>query len=1080
MAIHVDVELDLQRHDIDRQVQRFAKDMDRQFERVGRDATNRLAAGFEDASPRIERAASKASKAADNLAYRETVLASNRQKAAGIAKQITKLEDDIADARRDGTADADQLAKMEDTLNRRRITQTNTTKQAAKAQLEYADATRAVVDANRDLHRARGSSLDGLAPDPGAVRQVAEFGRVLGGLGKAAGPAVLAVAAVGIVEIGSAAAAAANAVWMLPAALTAVGAGIGTVALAASGFGDAMSSMADPEKFADALGNLSPNAQRAATDIKALVDGPIAELKRATQDAFFEGLGPTLTGLSDAYAPAVQQMTTGIAGALNGALTGIGDVLMQPDMMSSVQAMVADISQAFQNGAPAVESFAQAFLDISGAGASFLPELASGAADLAEEFATFIASARESGELGQWMQSGIDALGDLATIGGSVMDMFTALGPHGSNVLSELAEESRDLADAFVSVVNFLEKIAGAVETVGNSIKLITQPVEGLRGFMEQLGMVDPRDASAPSYTGGGGSFDPSPYTGTAATPTGPWDSLSPADRWLVADAAAKPGSAGTPGTYRRRDGSIGYAAPPSARDSIPTPLSGPYGSYSPPSSGGSDGGGFFLTEEFVKQTAANFGLQVTSEDRPGETGSYHSQGMALDLSNGSGNTPQMEAFAEYMNANFGSDLLELIYSSPTFDGNINDGVPHNYSQGTLNDHRNHVHVAGEWGKEVDAPNGTGQYKPSLYGTGTQRVSVDSFGSSASSTLQQTIGAPLDQDFGFSGGLSGIFENLFRVIANTAMAPVLGALSGVTAAYGTAGPGTGLLGALQPRQNVYGQAVPNIHGSYGQQTSSSGYSPDYASQAATPGGIPGLGSFSPSGAPYGTPASGVGAGPLPGFTPTMTPGVPIPSYAGQGYPRPYTPGLGAGPLATGVAGTDSRGIIHGQGVPASEGIGIGGGLIGAAQSMGGGMGGMGGAAMSAGAQVGIDLINRTIGLGGQLAGNAVGGLMETFLPVESELADPSRGWFGKVLGAVAGVKPAGTNTAGQLGAGESPPTLTAQQVGAQKAKDAQAKAGVDDGKAAVTNNINMVERENRNDYSVAKDIGYQAAKAVGN
>jgi hypothetical protein len=60
----------------------------------------------------------------------------------------------------------------------------------------------------------------------------------------------------------------------------------------------------------------------------------------------------------------------------------------------------------------------------------------------------------------------------------------------------------------------------------------------------------------------------------------------------------------------------------------------------------------------------------------------------------------------------------------------------------------------------------------------------------------QQVGAQLDQDFGISKGLPGIAENLTKFLANLAAAPVIGALSGVSAAIGgpTHGAG-GLIGA---------------------------------------------------------------------------------------------------------------------------------------------------------------------------------------------------------------------------------------------------------------------------------------------
>lgn len=63
------------------------------------------------------------------------------------------------------------------------------------------------------------------------------------------------------------------------------------------------------------------------------------------------------------------------------------------------------------------------------------------------------------------------------------------------------------------------------------------------------------------------------------------------------------------------------------------------------------------------------------------------------------------------------------------------------------------------------------------------------------------------------------------------------------------------------------------------------------------------------------------------------------------------------------------------------------------------------------AQTGLQLANRAIAYGGQVAGILAGGLMETFLPTGgSELANHN--WFTRIAGGLAGARPALPNTAG--------------------------------------------------------------------
>lgn len=102
---------------------------------------------------------------------------------------------------------------------------------------------------------------------------------------------------------------------------------------------------------------------------------------------------------------------------------------------------------------------------------------------------------------------------------------------------------------------------------------------------------------------------------------------------------------------------------------------------------------------QIAKIAKERFGLQLTSgKNDHSADGGWHPRGQAGDFSNGTANTPQMRAFAEYMTQNFGSILEELIYSDPNFAGNIKSGKPAPgtsvYDADTLAGHRNHVHVA--------------------------------------------------------------------------------------------------------------------------------------------------------------------------------------------------------------------------------------------------------------------------------------------------------------------------------------------------------------------------------------------------
>ena len=223
-----------------------------------------------------------------------------------------------------------------------------------------------------------------------------------------------------------------------------------------------------------------------------------------------------------------------------------------------------------------------------------------------------------------------------------------------------------------------------------------------------------------------------------------------------------------------------------------------------------------------------------------------------------------------------------------------------------------------------------------------------------------------------------------------------------------------------------------------------------------------------------TPTGGAGGGLLGGLT-GASPSLPtVTAAGGGGIATQLFPGLaGAGPQAGGASaggGTGTGGFFPGLGGPPQAGGaslafptpgggpsagptligglappegtgsgfgGISGGILGAAlgaasqgaglaaSAAAGGMdGGAGGAAASAATQIGIQLLNRAIQQGGQVAGIAASGLIETLVPFgASELAQNN--WLTKIVGGIVGARPVLPNLAG--GGKKTPEGLTPQQ-----------------------------------------------------
>ena len=320
------------------------------------------------------------------------------------------------------------------------------------------------------------------------------------------------------------------------------------------------------------------------------------------------------------------------------------------------------------------------------------------------------------------------------------------------------------------------------------------------------------------------------------------------------------------------------------------------------------------------------------------------------------------------------------------------------------------------------------------------------------------LGFPLADDFGISEGLPGIAKWLTTFAANLAFAPMNGAL-GAVAGGGPGQTGYGMLG-MMGANNVASGLSPL--GLYSSGSSGGGMSmPSFA--------MPGMSGF---GSPAGGPATGNSSSPVPGAM------GPAPLGGSLGSVLPGMPSVSPGP------GTPQTSMAPSEGPGGGGFAGIGGlplaaasTAISAAGLAADGAGGFGGGtAAAAAAQMAIQLANRTAGYIGQAAAIGVGGLMETFLPHNSAVADPNKSWIGRIAAGFAGARPALPNTAGgeqqpdqQQGknpAGDSQPPQTPEEAQQQ----AQQQNGGRQGGA-------MVNVENINNYS--PDGGQVVANQIG-
>jgi len=224
-------------------------------------------------------------------------------------------------------------------------------------------------------------------------------------------------------------------------------------------------------QVSEAMKNISPVAREF---VGAILDqaGAWKQVKFAIQDRLFAGLAKEIKPLAEIYFPLLQEGAGGIADGLNGMVKEAVGFLKSADAIGNVRQIFDNTGLAVGNLRTVVRDLLAAFLDIAAVGSDFLPDLATGASNAASRFREFIAAARESGKLKEWMQGGIDAAKSLwellKNLGSIISSIFTGLSRDAGGALGTFTQLTGKVAD-------FLKSVEGqdALAALGNILRAI-------------------------------------------------------------------------------------------------------------------------------------------------------------------------------------------------------------------------------------------------------------------------------------------------------------------------------------------------------------------------------------------------------------------------------------------------------------------------------------------------------------------------------------------------------------------------------------------------------------------------------
>lgn len=486
MAIRILVEPSLSQKDLARTSKELHDSLQAASQRTGKQISDNLTAAY-------ERAQVKATDAAGRTAVAERALTEVRGKALQTAKDVQAAEEKLAHLRQtEGDASAAVRDVERELIGLRQQHEQVLTRltRATESHARAARAEGAAVSALRAAFRDAKNDIEPATRAMGSFEQATQSAsKAMSSFAEMATPAAYSVLGAGIVDLASVAASAAQSLWLLPAAATAAGVGIGTLVIGMHGFGQAMKDIGDPKKFAEDISHLSPAAQEAALSIQALMP-EIHGLMESTQERLFAGVGPEITELAHTYLPALQTSLNSVAGSFSHTFAAVEKQLMSPGTEHAIQATLENVSASFQSLAPTVASLAKAFADISQVGSGFLPGLAKGAADAAKNFADFIEKAKESGDLKKWLGEGLDTLKGLVHLVGTVGKAFMSMAPFAERVLPEIDRMFQGIGKILPGVAHSAEILTNGLSHVVDWLTRSKWEVDLLVGAVDTLATI--------------------------------------------------------------------------------------------------------------------------------------------------------------------------------------------------------------------------------------------------------------------------------------------------------------------------------------------------------------------------------------------------------------------------------------------------------------------------------------------------------------------------------------------------------------------------------------------------------------
>lgn len=265
---------------------------------------------------------------------------------------------------------------------------------------------------------------------------------------------------------------------ILPAGILGAAAAVGTLLIGFKGLGAALGPTGTPaqlEKVNAALKKLPPAARDLVREIRNLSD-EWSTLHKTVQQNLFLGVSKDVKALGSVYLPILTNQLGRVATAYNVAARAVAGVLLSRQSIDDTNTGLSNLNTGLASAAGAAAPLIAAFRDIAVVGSEFFPRWGAGFAGMAERFRAFIAEARQSGQLHDWIQNALDVFSQLGRIAqnvGSILtSLFAAVRTSGESALSVIERLSGSAAAALktpegaAALQNFFKTIRDVIGLV--------------------------------------------------------------------------------------------------------------------------------------------------------------------------------------------------------------------------------------------------------------------------------------------------------------------------------------------------------------------------------------------------------------------------------------------------------------------------------------------------------------------------------------------------------------------------------------------------------------------------------------